>query len=302
MRKVLVGLAIAGSIAIGGIITTAELQEAKQSNLPGKVAPLVKKAQGSNAKETVNPLNLESKTEIQERLLNSYHFFDKAKGSFVYISANSGMNVQVDYKLKWTDKKVQYHAKITDRASEVGHEIGYSDGEFTTIDHGEKVFESFKWDINDKGEFKQIDDVYVTHQDGSKEYVYPNTNLNLGMAEKSLHAKEIAIGFLENQDLWKVHETQPLLGREVVVIDGTFDEYYQDKLGSAYTLWMDRNTGILLKYETYGDNGQTISSLYTTEFKVSEDFVVEGLSKKVPANYKKFERNQNSENRSTNNS
>jgi len=298
MKKVLIGLAIAGSVAIGGIITTTELLEAKVSKTPGEVTKLRNKTQGSSVKEKVNPLNVDSKKEVQERLLNSYHFFEKAKGTFVYISSNSGMNVQVDYKLKWTDKKVQYHAKIIDRTSGVGHELGFSDGEFTTIDHGGKVFESFKWDINDKGEFKQIEDVYVTHQDGSKEFVYPITNLNLGMAEKSLHAKEIAIGFLENQELWRVSKTDLLLEREVVVIEGKFDEYYQDKLGSTYTLWMDRNTGILLKYETYGDKGQTITSLNTTDFKVKEDFEVEGIAKKVPSNYKEFERSKNSESNS----
>ncbi|ALC89239.1 hypothetical protein AM500_05160 [Bacillus sp. FJAT-18017] len=289
MKKVFVGIAMAGSIAITGIIAASVWQEEKLSISKGEDTPVLENIQASNLQEKVNPLNLESKQDVQERLLNSYHFFDKAKGSFVYTSTNNGMSVQVDYKLKWTDKKIQYNAKISDKASDAGHEIGYSEGEFTTIDHGTKVFEKFKWDITDKGEFKRIEDVYVKHSDGTMEYVYPNTSLNLGMAEKSLHAKEIAVGFLENQDLWKISGTELLLGREVVVIEGAFDEYYQDKLGSTYTLWMDQNTGILLKYETYGEKGQVITSLKTTEFKVSEDFEVENLAKKIPANYKKME-------------
>lgn len=278
MRRILVGLSFTASIGIAGILLAGSwegLSSSKENEQPVETSSK-QVANASVDKEAVNPLDVSSKEEVQERLLNTYHFYDKVQGSFNYFSNDVGFDYTVDYKLKWKEKKVQYQVKVTENKKQMSDEILYSDGKMVILYHNAKTYETFEYPIEDKGELKKVKDTYKKNQDGTKEYSYPQNNLNLGLAENSLHPKEIAVGFLEDYNSWNITGIEELLGRETVVIEGKFDSFYQEKLKSnSFKLWMDRNTGILLKYETYGLEGQVIDGLVTTDFKINGDFSVD---------------------------
>lgn len=290
MRKVIAGAALVCSIGIAGILVSTEMSETDDPSRPAEkkqVEPSVAKVNAAKVKETIYPLNITNQQEVQERMLNSYHFFDTVKGSFHFTSNDVGYDYTVKYQLKWKDKKVQYHVKTTDLKKQTTEEQSYANGETTILYTNDKIFEKIKQDIRDKGEFLETEKAIVKNSDGSKEYHYPETDLNLGMAENSLHAKEIALGFLEDYSLWKVRGTEKMLSRNAVVIDGKFSPYYQEKLhAKTFTLWMDENTGIILKSETYTEAGEVVDRLETTDFKIRNEFEVE--TPKIPADFVEY--------------
>lgn len=304
MRRLLVGISFTVSIGIVGILLVGNwegLSSTKGLEQPVKTLSPIETVYASVEKEVVNPLDITNKEEVKERLLNTYHFYDKVQGSFHYFSNDVGFDYTIDYKLKWKEKKVQYQVKVVENNKQLIDEISYLDGQMVFLYHGAKTYETLEYPIEDKGEFKKVKDTYITNKDGSKEYYYPEINLNLGLAENSLYPKEIAVGFLEDYNSWNITDVENFLGRETVVIDGKLDAFYQEKLKSnRFKLWMDKNTGILLKYETYSSEGQIVDGLETTAFKINGDFSVEDKSKKIPSNYKKFDPNFSNDNYSTN--
>jgi hypothetical protein len=100
-------------------------------------------------------------------------------------------------------------------------------------------------------------------------YVFRNDPTYMGIASESLFPQETALWYLEDQSLWSIKKrTENILGREVVVIDGEFEDYYVKNRGAtSYKLWVDIKTGILLQLEEYS-NKEIINSLYTKSIEV----------------------------------
>jgi len=288
MKKIIACFTLISCVAIGSVWGLAEWSDIKKKiGKQEEKAITVKVNAATNEvqqkKEIANSLDLKNQEAIQERMLNSYQFFNSVKGSFHYASKDVGFDYTVNYQLKWKNKMVKYYVKTVENNKNAIDELSYDAGELKTIYPNVKKYEKIKLDIKNKGEFKKIGEVVVRNSDGTKEYRYPETQLYLGMAENSLHSKEIAVGFLEEKNLWTVKRTEQLLGRQVVVIEGTLNPYYQEKLmADTFTLWMDQSTGILMKYETIR-NGEIIDLLETTNIKIDEEFEVETVA--IPTTY-----------------
>jgi len=288
MKKMVASIALIGCVAIASVWGSAEWSDLKkkigkqeEKAITVTVNAATNEIQQQN--ENINPLDLKNQEAIQERMLNSYQYFNSVKGSFHYASKDIGFDYTVNYQLKWKNKKVKYYVKTVENNKNVIDELSYDTGELKAIYPNVKKYEKIKVDIKSKGESKKIGEVVVKNSDGTKEYRYPETQLNLGMAENSLHSKEIAVGFLEEKNLWTVKRTEQLLGRQVVVIEGTLNSYYQEKLkADTFTLWMDQNTGILMKYETIR-NEEIIDLLETTNIKIDEEFEVDIVT--IPTTY-----------------
>lgn len=248
-----------------------------------------KKAAAAVSIEAINPIDLTNKDEIQERMLNSYQFFDTAKGSFRYYSVEVPFDDLVEYKVKMKDNDYKLYVKLTRKKDNIGEEF-YDNGKYTSIYHDSKIYDSFEMPAaKEKGKFKTVKEVYTKTPDGAKAYEYPDPPIQFGSAGNSLHSKEIAAGFLENQDQWDVEGVEDYLKRKAVVIAGNFGDYYKEKLSSVrFKIWMDQNTGILLKFATYDQEGNIVDALETIEIRINENFPVESAAKKIPAGYEKY--------------
>ncbi|UII57518.1 hypothetical protein LS684_08825 [Cytobacillus spongiae] len=233
-----------------------------------------------------------SKEAIQEKMLNSIHYFDSAKGSFRYTSEAAGFDVTVDYKVKLKKNEVAYQIKETNHLQgESSYEHVYEEGQIYDIFHDSNEFlktDTFK--INDKGPIQKVKGSIKTVAGGQKEYYYPATSIQLGAAGTSLHSKEIALGFLENYQLWDVKGKEDFLGRKALLIEGTFSEYYQKKLSAySYQLIMDEATGIVFQLEIRSTDGKVLDSLTTTDIKINETVSISTAD--VKKTYKEVKKN-----------
>jgi MucB/RseB N-terminal domain len=231
---------------------------------------------------------LSSKTELQEKMLNSIHHFNNAKGSFVYASNDVGFHYSIDYHVKLNNSiKVKVNVKNAKGTTETF----LSDEEATEIDHKSKQYMSKKMGTKlSKGNELKIKDAIKTNASGQKEYTYPDTNINLGMASNSLQSSEIALGFLEDHILWEISGTETFLDRNVTVIEGNLSDFYKYKLNAEdFKIWMDTQTGILLKFETYDKDHNKVDYLETTKIKIdSVDLNSSKVTKSDLNGFKKF--------------
>ena len=82
--------------------------------------------------------------------------------------------------------------------------------------------------------------------------------------------KRQAIGYLRNFDTWDITGEEAVAGRNCLVLEGELSGFYSEKRHTAeFKLWVDRETGILIKSEHYDADGNLSESLTTTSITVN---------------------------------
>ncbi|MGE7771468.1 hypothetical protein ACQKMK_13110 [Viridibacillus arvi] len=213
------------------------------------------------------------KDDIQGKMLNSIDYYNKVKGSFVINNKSSNSNVEIEYFVDTIKNNSKSVGVLEGSYIELVH--NGSSNTRLEIDKTNKVFKVNKTvspedlsDLDENESDKSVKSRYEYSSDGVV-YVFRNDPTYMGIASESLFPQETALWYLEDQSLWSIKKrTENILGREVVVIDGEFEDYYVKNRGAtSYKLWVDTKTGILLQLEEYS-NKEIINSLYTKSIEV----------------------------------
>jgi outer membrane lipoprotein-sorting protein len=73
----------------------------------------------------------------------------------------------------------------------------------------------------------------------------------------------------------------------VVIIEGEFNDFYKTKHGADnFKMWVQYDTGILLKLEEYSKGDEVVIGLETTSFKLNQKFNDGEFKTEMPSNYK----------------
>lgn len=110
----------------------------------------------------------------------------------------------------------------------------------------------------------------VKNSSGVNTYFYrPDLN-NLYFARESIVPQETAFGFLADFSKWKITGNEIVAGRNCAVLQGTLSGEYAQKVNAySYKMWVDFETGFLLKEEDFGKNGAQTDSLETLNLSVN---------------------------------
>lgn len=113
----------------------------------------------------------------------------------------------------------------------------------------------------------------------------------IGVASESLFPYEIASNYTRNLNDWDIEkQNEELLGHNTVVIKGKLNDYARIKHSSnTFRFWVDKDTGILVKYETYNSTGNVVNYLYPTKLEINVAIDSKNFIPKLD-NYKKFDR------------
>lgn len=229
---------------------------------------------------------------IYDRMLNTMDFYGVLQGKFRITQFYGGVDYEVEYCVDGVDN--QSFERMTDyggnnaRSGEAlpEHEtVSYYDGKtyqeaIITYDGSGKRSMPEKEIIHtsneDAEERKNLDFVALvkpssrvqTDSEGINTYYYRQSPNALGFSRASLEPQELTIGYLRDFSTWEITGQETLLDRSCSVIQGTLSGDYSEKLHTAnFTLWVDNETGILLKLEGYDDSGELAETLTTTEFQ-----------------------------------
>jgi outer membrane lipoprotein-sorting protein len=94
----------------------------------------------------------------------------------------------------------------------------------------------------------------------------------IGLAQNSLFPYEIASNYTRDLEKWEIEkQNEELVGHNTLVLSGELDSYASDKTKSAtFRFWVDKDTGILLKYETYNSSGEVVHYLHPKKLVINQ--------------------------------
>ncbi|MBO9606887.1 MAG: DUF1571 domain-containing protein [Paenibacillaceae bacterium] len=85
---------------------------------------------------------------------------------------------------------------------------------------------------------------------------------------------------------YKVAEEEKLLGRAVTVIEGTFDaEMAKKHKATRFTMWIDSETGVLLKLQETDESGTIVGDLEVTAISFNQEVDRSKFSTETPDGY-----------------
>ena len=103
----------------------------------------------------------------------------------------------------------------------------------------------------------------------------------------------MTFGYLANQNLWSINGTKVIDDKLCYHISGTAEEDYGSKFNvSTFELMVDVNTGVLIQYIGYDDNGEISDYIYTENisFENKAD-KVETFSNNELTGYEEYQKN-----------
>lgn len=275
------------------------------------------KQKADEEKETVNlPVPKEnyeemSKEEIVTRLLNSVDYFATAAGTYeTFDSFYDGSTSKTKVEYKYSNKKVigGYQKVINYPDDKNPHselreeEYYYNQEHMWNIDLNTKqyVLQDY-FGFGGKKDKVLADDVF--HIDLYKLYDSEKQFRERPPVSGNLFSYEFVAGYLRYKDQWEIEKQNvEVIGHNTMVIYGHIDESIREinivqPDEESFRIWVDKDTGIMLKKETYNQNEEIISSLTTTSLVINKEFkekefipVVDQYNRYIPTSYVNDER------------
>lgn len=201
---------------------------------------------------------------VYHMMTNSANYYNSAEGKINYSPmAGSSIEYSVDQN---------YSHWIYSQSNSAEGEYFIYDGNYYYIDLVNNTYSAD--DAEEPDRYTLVDNDRIITVDGQKKRVVNGNNFGYAGAI-SLCPEAIAFRYLDNQDLWQIMGTENYADRECVVIEGSADnsgdnEWMKDIVGGAFEdsysnfkMYVDKYTGILLKYEFYGENGEVLNYMET---------------------------------------
>ncbi|MFR7907740.1 MAG: hypothetical protein ACLU4K_05910 [Oscillospiraceae bacterium] len=258
--------------------------------------------------------NIASKDDIYHMMLNTIDYYDKVSGT-IYFPAPGDLNLvnTVEFQSVLSEKKAYSHysqayadnitaesienisseAKNTDNL--VWDEKYYCNAdESINLNCLEKTYKTLSYDTIGLEAVCEIpDDERITEIDGEPCYNYRTNPTNVPEASICIFPQEMTFGYLANQNLWSINGTKVIDDKLCYHISGTAEEDYGSKFNvSTFELMVDVNTGVLIQYIGYDDNGEISDYIYTKNisFENKAD-KVETFSNNELTGYEEYQKN-----------
>lgn len=223
-----------------------------------------------------------SKEDIINKLLNSVDNFESASGKFESYNKyfdNSTSNFTVEYKISLKkliggyEKTINIPDERVTGAEITTNEIFYNNQSIWNIDNERMTYVKNDYEIEPKRDSVKSEDVFsipINKIYDSKEKFRERP---IGNSGASLFYYEMIAKYLRFNNLWEIEkQNEELLGHNTMVLYGTIDKSIVNSMQpdeNSFRFWVDKDTGILLKYEIYNVKGEIISYLHPESLSVN---------------------------------
>lgn len=220
------------------------------------------------------------KMELQLKMYNSVLFYETVQGQYQETDYLREQKEQVKFKINEGDTpggtvQININDNIyIEEKSNGDKRIVYEDspeGEIVTEDKRTMV-EKFTQNLFEKWE--TLKDAYVIMNDGIPGYNYRKRPSYIHYSS-FITFPQVPAHYLRVLENWEIKEEGTLLGRKVKVIEGKFDQNSKEKFRSeTFKMWVDTESGVLLKFISYDKNGKLTKEVQVNEIKFNEDLNV----------------------------
>lgn len=204
-----------------------------------------------------------SKEEILTKMFSTFHHFDTAKGEFElhYDGGDEPVDVTVQYELSLKDNGGVYR-EFNDEISDLYY---YQNDKLWRLHEKEKYYAIIPHSSsieNSEEDKKSIDiDQYGDITVLSKPSIPP-----VGIAKESLFPYEMMENYIDNiNDITIENQNEALLGHNTIVMMAKIN----NRSIKTMRFWVDKDTGILVKYETYNSVGEIVDYLSPTKLEIN---------------------------------
>ncbi|WP_298468212.1 hypothetical protein [uncultured Psychrobacillus sp.] len=228
-----------------------------------------------------------TKEEVFVKLLNTVDYFHTAAGKFEtydLYSDDSDSTTITEYKIS-IKNKIGGYEKITDLfdeklmgSKEGVQEISYMNGDIWIKSHDTKTYFVSDYQQAPTQEALTLEEALSI----SIKDIYKSDNgfregSPIGRSGISLFPYELASIYLRNMSLWDIEkQNEELLGHNTIVLNGKIDDQVKSRFNmkgttETFRFWVDKDTGILIKYETYDADGELTSYLHPELLEVNSE-------------------------------
>lgn len=291
MKRILVAVLILTIAATAGISAYAYANPQPKTDDPSSTASKLEivtiESDDSNAVQAEMPTEAladsaptsfpSTQDEIIYKMLNSVDYFTTAQVSFSAVFP--GFDIAQDYTIETnldtgvshqtcSDNFLQTRSVDRDEAYET-----YSNGElireYNNLERTVKTVCSVERRRSLAEEWPGIEDRYYIDENGDPHYRYRSDPTNADMSGECLFPQVSAFAYLMDKNLWEIGENLTCHGRMCYSITGTVNESYSAQIGAkTFMMYVDQQTGVLLKLEAYGENGDIVSSMVVSEISI----------------------------------
>lgn len=215
-----------------------------------------------------------SKDTIFYNMLNAIDNYNSISGKFIYSSSVLKTNEEVIYNIKKSSKNnnLIFNEKIKDIDKNTTINSS-SDGEnyksINSLTKEESVSKVLPISQTTKSQKSKESRMYID-ENGDPCYVYRDETSLLSQSALVANPEIIAMGFMGDFNNWNISGYDTLLNRKCVVIDGKFSGNYKTKMkAEKFKLYIDAETGVLIKLTTFDNAKNIVESLKTTNLNIN---------------------------------
>lgn len=204
-----------------------------------------------------------TKEEILTKMINTVDYFKTASGQY---KMHYG-HIPAEYEVEYTISLGEIPGGVSKTIEEVnGKKVVNSEyylgGSVWALSEETKTFREFKYaDYDNFGQPITLDEAFsgtdVTNYRGRPP---------IGVANETLFPYEIASNYTRDLNSWDIEkQNEDILGHNTLVIKG--NKNHRDF--QSFRFWVDKDTGILVKYETYNSAGEVVDYLHPTNLEIN---------------------------------
>lgn len=213
-------------------------------------------------------VNVQDKSFIFNKMINSIDYFTEVKGNYEYSDNRIKYNEQVEYEIVLTPT-IRSYEKISNNTNVV--ENTYSNGilKIKDLTSGKETSYTNISENKIEESKKNKESRIVKDKSGVKTYIYRPELEYLTKSRVSILPETVAMGFLEDFEKWDIKKQYKFAFRDTLVLGGKFaGSYAERKEASSFEVHIDLDTGIMLKYVTFNDEGDIVEKLETKSITI----------------------------------
>lgn len=203
-----------------------------------------------------------TKKSIFFKMLNTIDYFNTAEGSIEICNEGDIRTSEFACNLLTADA---YEYSIW--GDEIYEDYSSSNGEFYKVLKECKLINKGLGACNIEEAVPIPDSERITvAEDGINCYAYRADPINAPTAREGLQPQELTFNFMTVEDNWDITGETTYLDRDCVVIEGHTNDYAEEKLGVyTFEFTVDKETGVLMKYDGFDADGNIVSYSRFTE-------------------------------------
>ncbi|MDZ5471434.1 hypothetical protein SM124_06700 [Bacillus sp. 31A1R] len=236
-----------------------------------------------------------SKDEVQTKLLNSIDHFETASGKFDWHNVfydDSESHSTTEFKISLNERiGIGGYVNSLDENGNAWMRMYINNRKIWYLHDDRKSYQEEQFKFTRKKGTITMNDVYKINKEGIVEESL-REHPPIGNAALTLFPQVMTVNYTKEQDLWEIEkQNEEVLGHNTIVLKGKINPKTERMLKmNTFRFWVDKDTGILLKFEGYDAKGNLTCYLHPEWLDInipldSKEFTpnLEGYEKDVPS-------------------